>query len=114
MYPRLTISGSPWRLKPITLGGERRGGGNKVHGVIVRDGGDFGGLEQFIAGEDTSDGARMHLAVGGMIAAAVRCILVVCKGSAVWRDDLDGWWGWNGHAGREASIKQGNKDTDDD
>lgn len=83
VYPRLTVSGSPWRSKPIALGGERRGGGNKVHGVIRREGGDFGGLEQFVAGEDTSDGAGMYLAVGGIIAAAVRCILVVCKGSAV-------------------------------
>lgn len=93
VYPRLTKSGSPWRSKDIALAGVRRGGGKKVHGVIVRDAGDCGGLEQLLAGEETIEGAGLHLAVGGMIAAAVRCIPAVCKGSAVWRDELDGRWG---------------------
>ena len=84
---RLTISGSPRRSQPIALGGERRGGGNKVYRVHVWEGGEFWGLEQLVGGEDTSDGAERELAVGGMIAAAVRCIAVVCKGSAVWRDE---------------------------
>ena len=90
LYRQLTISGPPWRSKPITLGGERGGRGNKVHGVHVWKGGYFGGLEQVVAGEQTSDAAGMNLAVGSMIAAAVRCITVVCKIGAVWRDDLDG------------------------
>ena len=84
------MSGPPWRSKPIAPGGERRGRGNKVHGVYGWNGGDSGGMEQVVAGEHTSDAAGMNLAVGGMIAAAVRCITVVCKVSAVWRDDLDG------------------------
>ena len=114
MLTVLTISGSPWRPEPIALGGESRGGGNKVHGVHAWDGGHFGGVEQFVDRQATSGAARMDLAVGGMIAAAVRCIAVVCKGGAIWRGDLDDWWGWNGHAVCEARIEQGKENTDDD
>ena len=67
-------------------------------------------MEQFVNSEAT----RMDLAVGGMITAAVRCIAVDCKGGAIWRGDLDDWWGWNGHAGCEARIEQGKENTDDD
>ena len=89
IYPQLTISGPPWRSKPITFFGERRGRGNKGHRVHVWDGGDSGVMEQVVAGQHTGDAAGMKLAVGGVITAAVRFIAVVCKVGTVWRDDLD-------------------------
>ena len=60
----------------------------KVHGVHVLQGGDFGGLEETVEGEYAGDGAGMELAVGGVIAAAVRgCCVVVVVVVVVWQDD---------------------------
>ena len=91
LYRWLTVSGSPWRSKAIARGGQRRGGGNKVHGVYGLEGSNLGLMEQVIEGEYTSDAAGTNAAIGGMIATAVRCITVVCQGSVVWQDDSRGW-----------------------
>ena len=67
-----------------------RSGGNKVHGVHVRQCSDFGGLHQFVHSQDASDTTGIDLAVGGIVTAAV-CIAVTCKEAVVLRDGLDGW-----------------------
>ena len=88
---RLTPNRSPRCSKSrITRGGKLRSGGNKLHGVPVRQCRNSSGLHEIAQSYGANETIGVKLAVGGIIGAAV-CIADTCKEAVVFRDGLDGW-----------------------